>query len=168
MMPTQRFYSPQRGQRGAALVIGLVLLLILTVLGVSGLGTATTEVRLADNKKQREFAFQAAESAVNEAIRRGGLLVIDGTEVENEVIRNNDYTYDHTNADGDVADAGVNVAVQTAYRGEGPLTQNINGSCGTFQFNGYRAVHFVAHADATAGRGARSTVRRGFCIAAPN
>ena len=120
--------SMQR-QRGAALVVGLVLLLILTLLGVSGLGTATTEVRLADNNKQREFAFQAAESGVNEAILSGGLIAIDGTEVENTAVRDvNTYEYDHIDAAGNVPEANVAVEVTPMYRGTGDVPVSAAGS----------------------------------------
>ncbi|MEO1574291.1 MAG: PilX N-terminal domain-containing pilus assembly protein [Pseudomonadota bacterium] len=154
-----------RRQNGAALVVGLVLLLILTLLGVSGLGTATTEVRLADNNKQREFAFQAAESGVNEAILSGGLIAIDGTEVENTLVRNNsEYTYDHQDAAQNQAAADIRVVVSTAYRGVGDVPASEGGAA--FDSN-YSAIHFVAHGEATGGRGARAAVRRGFYIPGP-
>lgn len=148
-------------QQGAALVIGLVLLLILTVLGVSGLGTATTEVRLADNNKQREYTFQAAESAARESVQRGGLIVLPVAALENDEVRTErNYTYDHNNASGDVADAGIDVNVRTVYRGRGNANE---GEIGTFQ-----NVHFLSHAEAEGARGARSTVRQGFFILAPS
>lgn len=152
-------------QKGAALVVGLVLLLILTLLGVSGLGTATTEVRLADNNKQREFAFQAAESGVNEAILDGGLIAIDGTEIENAQVRDAiDYEYDHVDAAGTVAEANVTVRVTTMYRGVGDVPASAGGS--GFD-SSYSAIHFVAHGEATGQRGARAAVRRGFYIPGP-
>lgn len=147
-------------QHGAALVVGLILLLILTVLGVSSLGTASTEVRLADNNKQREYVFQSAESAVNTDLTRGGLLIIDGTEAENDILRSRNLTYDHRDAEGSVADANVNVAVDTLYRGRG------NPPTG-YEIGRFQSVHFVTHAAATATRGARSNVRQGFLIPAP-
>ncbi|MFK7886835.1 MAG: PilX N-terminal domain-containing pilus assembly protein [Gammaproteobacteria bacterium] len=151
--------NPRR-QQGAALVIGLVLLLILTVLGVSGLGTATTEVRLADNNKQREYTFQAAESAVRESVQRGGLIVLTSGSLENDEVRTaRDYAYDHNNASGDMADAGIDVNVRTVYRGRGNASE---GEIGTFQ-----NVHFLSHAEAQGARGARTTVRQGFFILAP-
>jgi type IV pilus assembly protein PilX len=149
------------GQHGAALVIGLVLLLILTVLGVSGLGTATTEVRLADNNKQSEYAFQAAESAARESVQRGGLILLPPGAADNFEVRDpRSYTYDHNNANGDVANAGINVDVSTVYRGRGNASE---GEIGTFQ-----NVHFLSHAAAQGARGAQSTVRQGFYILAPS
>jgi hypothetical protein len=50
--------------RGAALVVGLVLLLILTLLAISGMNTATTELVMAGNEMYQENAFQAAETGI--------------------------------------------------------------------------------------------------------
>ena len=54
----------QKKQSGAALVIGLVLLLVLTLLAVSGMNTATLEVQMAGNSQFAENAFQAASAAI--------------------------------------------------------------------------------------------------------
>jgi type IV pilus assembly protein PilX len=52
-------------QRGAVLVVGLVLLLVLTVLAVSTIRTASLEVAMAANTRYSENAFQLAESAID-------------------------------------------------------------------------------------------------------
>jgi type IV pilus assembly protein PilX len=55
-------------QRGAALVIGLILLLILTLLAVTGMNTASTELVMAGNEQYRQNAFQASETGIERAI----------------------------------------------------------------------------------------------------
>lgn len=55
-------------QQGAALVIGLILLLILTLLAVTGMNTATSELIMAGNEQFRQNAFQAAEAGIEQAI----------------------------------------------------------------------------------------------------
>jgi type IV pilus assembly protein PilX len=55
-------------QRGAALVIGLVLLLILTLLAITGMNTATTELVMAGNEQFRRASVMAASAGVEEAI----------------------------------------------------------------------------------------------------
>ena len=57
-----------RRQQGAALVVGLVLLVVLTVLAVSGVFTSTMELRMVRNTQSQERAFQAAEVAVEDAL----------------------------------------------------------------------------------------------------
>jgi hypothetical protein len=59
--------GPHR-QQGAALVIGLILLVVLTILAVSGVFTSTMELRMVRNTQSQEHAFQAAEVAVEDAL----------------------------------------------------------------------------------------------------
>ncbi len=56
------------GQQGAALVVGLILLVVLTILAVSGVFTSTMELRMVRNTQNQEHAFQAAEVAVEDAL----------------------------------------------------------------------------------------------------
>lgn len=57
-----------RNQDGAALVVGLILLVVVTVLAVSGMNTATTELAMARNDQNYENAFQAAETGLENAL----------------------------------------------------------------------------------------------------
>lgn len=57
-------------QTGATLIVGLVLLLVLTVVGISGMNTATMEITMASNMQFQQDAFQAAEDAIDIAIGR--------------------------------------------------------------------------------------------------
>ena len=61
----QNMNSFQNRQSGAALVIGLVLLLVLTVLGVSTMSTASLELAMAGNDQFAENAFQLAETGAD-------------------------------------------------------------------------------------------------------
>jgi type IV pilus assembly protein PilX len=54
-------------QQGVILIICLVMLLLLTLIAVSGMQTTTLEEKMAGNKRNRNLAFQAAESALREA-----------------------------------------------------------------------------------------------------
>ncbi len=104
---------------------------------------------------------------MREAIKRGGLLVINGTEVENTTVRTDRiYDYDHVNAEGTVAEANVSVNVSTLYRGRGAAPAGYDGEA-AFGIGTVDSVHFLVHGEATAGRGATGTVRQGFYIPAP-
>lgn len=61
----------QKKQQGAALVVGLVLLVVITVLAISGMNTATTELAMARNDQNYENAFQAAETGLENALSAG-------------------------------------------------------------------------------------------------
>jgi type IV pilus assembly protein PilX len=56
-----------RTNSGVALFISLVLLLVLTILGVSVVQTTSLEIRMARNAHDTLLAFQAAESALKDA-----------------------------------------------------------------------------------------------------
>ncbi len=51
-------------QGGIALVLALVFLLLLTIIGIAALNTTSLEEKMAGNVKDRNLAFQAAESAL--------------------------------------------------------------------------------------------------------
>lgn len=52
-------------QQGMALVIGLIMLLVLTVLGVATMRNTTLQERMSANVQQSMLAFQSAEVGVN-------------------------------------------------------------------------------------------------------
>ena len=58
-------------QDGAALIVGLILLVVITVLAISGMNTATTELAMARNDQNYENAFQAAETGLAAALGSG-------------------------------------------------------------------------------------------------
>ncbi len=60
--------APRSRQQGAALVVGLVLMLVLTVVGVSGMNTATMEITMANSVQTQQDAFQLAENAIDIAL----------------------------------------------------------------------------------------------------
>lgn len=57
-------------QQGIALVVSLVLLLLVTLLGVSSLRSVLLEEKMAANQFDRSLAFQAAEAALRQAEAR--------------------------------------------------------------------------------------------------
>src|SRR3954468_16325720 len=57
-------------QRGAALIVGLMMLVVVTLLAVTAVSTSSTELVMAGNEQFRDRAFQAAEAGVENAIRK--------------------------------------------------------------------------------------------------
>ena len=68
-------------QQGAALVVGLILMLVITVLAISGMNTATTELAMARNDQNTENAFQAAETGLAAALGQGSFDSMAGATV---------------------------------------------------------------------------------------
>lgn len=54
-------------QSGAALIFSLILLLVLTMLGLTSMRNATLEEKMAYNMRDLNLAFEAAESGLREA-----------------------------------------------------------------------------------------------------
>lgn len=76
---------PPMAARGTALVMSLVILVILTILGITAMGTSTLEERMAGSMQEATRAFEAAESGVNSALSAAGGLSL------NKLCANNDY-----------------------------------------------------------------------------
>jgi type IV pilus assembly protein PilX len=59
-------------QTGATLIVGLILLLVLTVVGVSGMNTSTLQVAMSGSSVYQQDAFQMAEDGIDIAIGSRG------------------------------------------------------------------------------------------------
>ena len=66
-------------QSGAALITGLIFMVVLTIIVISALRSATLEERMAANARNRQLALQAAEAAIREAesVINSGALPFD-------------------------------------------------------------------------------------------
>jgi Tfp pilus assembly protein PilX len=104
-------------QRGAALVIGLILLVVITLLAVVGMNVANTELASATSEQLRLRAFNAAETGIearmqtlaDDATTSSTPVTVAATGVENSPL--NSFT-------GSAADTFSTV---TTYRGEGSM-----------------------------------------------
>jgi len=56
--------SMKKQQSGAALVVGLIILLVMTLLGVNSMNSTRSELKIAANVKNHSTAFQTAEAAI--------------------------------------------------------------------------------------------------------
>lgn len=76
-LPTSR-----HNQRGAVLIVGLVMLLLLTIIGVAASRTGLLQEKMAGNMRDRQLAFQAAESALRageDILDNAALPAFDGS-----------------------------------------------------------------------------------------
>ena len=143
-------------QRGAALVVGLLLLLVLTVLGISGLVMATMELQMAGNQQYQERAFQAAEAGIEQAVRSPAL--------------NTTYTVNAPLTGTASVSAGPSGQTDTAttklyFDNEAGITPVPGGgySLGT----GLQAYHFVVESSGTSARGATDAHTQSFYVLGP-
>lgn len=62
------FLHSRRGhQRGAALLVALILLVVITLVGLAAIGTTILQNKAAANQYDRQVAFQSAEAALRQA-----------------------------------------------------------------------------------------------------
>lgn len=71
-------------QSGVVLMVSLIMLLLLSVIGVTGSQTTVLEEKMAGNDRDRNIAFQAAEAAL-----RGGEHAIEALVLTDFVTANN-------------------------------------------------------------------------------
>ncbi|MGD9299002.1 MAG: PilX N-terminal domain-containing pilus assembly protein [Thiohalocapsa sp.] len=77
--PVPHRLRPPRRQRGAVLILGLAILLVVTMLGISGQQTTVLQERLVGNMRQNNIALQAAEAALHV-----GLAYIEQSDVRGD------------------------------------------------------------------------------------
>ena len=137
-------------QHGAALVVGLMLLVILTLLAISGMSTATTELVMAGNEQFQARAFQAAETGIERVIAAGTFNPLNATQTS----------------------ASLAVSGQ-------PTTQNDRFQATTrprgttlpppgYSLDAFTSEHFEIVSQGTSARNATSTNTQGLFLLAPS
>jgi len=126
-------------QQGAALVVGLILLVVITILAISGMNTATTSLAMARNDMNYENAFQAAETGLENALAQGLFDTLVGATVTQTI-----NTYDSVSAEILYEDSSI-VPDKAFSLGSG---------------SGVAAYHFLATSTATSLRDPGGTTDR--------
>ncbi|MFO1469004.1 MAG: pilus assembly PilX N-terminal domain-containing protein [Steroidobacteraceae bacterium] len=145
--PTHNASLPH--QRGAALVIGLILLLVLTVLAISGVNSASLEFFMAGNEQYRQNAFQAAETGIERAMVNGQFVVAGAATAIETINGNNSPTDAYT-------------AVISKPLGNQPQPALWGNS-----WNSFSSYHFDVTSTGTAVRSSRAVNVQGVASIAP-
>jgi len=140
--------APQR-QGGAALIVGLVLMMVLTVLGISGMNTATLELTMASNNESHQDAFQAAETGIDIPIAQRTYTTLAPAVLAYTAL-----------GDGTYGTQSVTTCMTTT-----PVP-DIAFSMGT-STGSVQAFHFDVVAVGNGPRGATSTHNQSFYVAGP-
>jgi type IV pilus assembly protein PilX len=149
MLSHIQFDYPHR-ERGATLVVSLVLLLVLTVLGVSGMNTATLELTMASNAQFHQDAFQAAETGIDIAISTPPFLTVAPNVIPVTPLGDGSYSAQAVSTYQDPPTPVPDIAF------------SVGGASG-----GISAYHFDIVAVGTGPRGAVSTHNQSFYIVGP-
>jgi type IV pilus assembly protein PilX len=145
--------GPEISQRGVALVISLLLLLVLAILAVAGLRTATADLTMAGNQQYQDHAFQAAELGVEQALNSALCtqctystpVVVAATQVAGSQIDKFNYSFYY---------AGSSSV---------PVGNSLDPDSG----NG-TAYNYVVESTGTSARGARDVHVQGFTYIGPS
>jgi hypothetical protein len=163
--------GPPRGEAGAALVVGLILLLVLTLLAISGMTTASLELLMAGNAQYQERSFQAADAGIEQALATG----IYNTNVPVG-------TYDNVAALRPVPTRGTGQPIANCPEVDDPTDaeqceyfMRFDLQSGTTPVpkggysigTGFEAYHFIVDSYGTSDRGAQSEHRQSFYIVGP-
>lgn len=65
-------------QKGAALLVALSFLVVITLISITSMRASTTELRLANNNEQRVAAEQVAQSAMDNAMSDSNNFIVKG------------------------------------------------------------------------------------------
>ena len=171
MNPMSHVRGTAPRQSGAALVVGLLLLLVLTILAISGMTTATLELQMAGNEQYQERAFQAAEAGIEQAIAAG---IYSTTQTVG--------TYNDPNGPNPTPIRGQGQPIQNCPE---PANPSASDQCeyhirfdqysgttavpggGYSLGTGFQAYHFIVDSHGTSNRGAASEHQQSFYVVGP-
>lgn len=71
--PNLRYASAMSKQRGVVLIVGLIMVLLLTIIGLASIRGSDLQERMAGNVRDRNIAFQSAEAGL-----RAGEVILTG------------------------------------------------------------------------------------------
>jgi type IV pilus assembly protein PilX len=131
-------------QRGAALVVGLIMLVIVTLLAIGGMNTAALELIMAGNEQYRQKAFAASEAGIEVGLTKVATVVQDGKDHE-------------ATGDAPGADSGEKYTTQSRYLGD---DLNIPG----FSSGKFVGFHYQITSTGTSARGAQSLQQQGAFV----
>ena len=136
-------------QEGAALIVGLILLMVLTMLGISGMQTSTFELMQANNTQYAQNAFEAAETAVDRAMIPVGL---------------------NTAIPVVVPETSMGEGSASTYESQTSFATTTNVPQGMFSLGsggGFQAYHFDIDSTGRSARNARADLRQSFYVVGP-
>jgi len=82
---TSRLQRPLKNrQQGVVLIISLIILMVMTLIGVTTMQSTTLQERMAGNTRQRNLAFQAGEAGLRagETLLQGATLPAFGSDLD--------------------------------------------------------------------------------------
>ncbi len=140
-------------QGGVVLVIGLLMLLLITILGVSAMSTTTSNERTTGNNQYATASFQAAESAIKSMFSRPEVepTILDNADLLDDKIITQTNTFD-IRLDS-VSTAVISVATTSIaeFCGADPMQTLTSFSSGAMDMGGHETLAFDVTGDSQIG-----------------
>lgn len=87
----------QRAQRGSTLLMGLIMLVLLTLMGLASINSATSNLKVVGNMQYQQEAIGAAQSAINKVLSSSGYFSDPTTAPTSDTVDiNGDGTADYS------------------------------------------------------------------------
>ena len=114
-------------QQGVVLVIGLLMLLLITIVGVSAMSSTSSNERTTGNTQFSTVSFQAAESAIKRMFSRTEVepTVMDA---DNKITQANNFNVELNTSTASIA---VNTTSEAKFCGGDPMAINTSLGSGT-------------------------------------
>ena len=139
-------------QRGAALIVGLLLLLVVTLLAVSGMNTASLELVMAGNTQYQQNAFRVAEEGIERTLKMNDTNIFNPSKA----------VYPATPASVDVKGFGT-----YSYQVVAALGGAAQPAIWTNSVDAFSTYHFEVPSTGTSSRNARVEQTQGVAVLAP-
>ena len=141
-------------QRGSALITATMLLLVVAVLGVTGMVAASLELQMSGNLQYQERAFQAAEFAIEQALDSAPLSTAYTLASPKSFPTSGNAAL----VPGSMTDTYTYHLYFDTSAGSTPVPRGSNSGTALF------AYHFVISATGRSLRGAQATHAQGFYV----
>lgn len=142
-----------RRERGSALIIGLVLLAVITLLAVAGMNASTLDLQVASNVQSSQGAFQASERALTVAMNTTMSDTTQAALVVPEVAAPGTpdrYTY------------------TVRFNAANGVTEVPSGGFSLGEGVGFKAYHFDVTATGSSSRDASTTTTQSYYVVGPS
>jgi len=97
MNPAIERNASRQNQRGTTLLIGLIMLVLLTLIGLSSINSATSNLKVVGNMQYQQEALGAAQAAINKVLSKGSYFSDPSTAPTSDTVDvTGDGTADYT------------------------------------------------------------------------
>ncbi|HJP39327.1 MAG TPA: pilus assembly PilX N-terminal domain-containing protein [Gammaproteobacteria bacterium] len=146
-----KVYNIPDRQCGAALIVGLILMMVLTLLAISTMRTSTLELAMAGNAQHHQQAIQLAETGIQDAVNRINSRAQDLVVADNWQMRFSETV--QTSSGDNLGRYDVTISFKEKGKPPANYSEDIN------------ALFFeIESTGRSAARNARSTFRQGFWV----